>query len=343
MTYDLSSLGWDDTFAAAYAPLNRCDAAPARVLRADLGVCTVLGADGVSRASLAGSVLLGAARDPAGLPCAGDWVVVRRWPDRRHTVEAVLPRRTSLTGGPGDAGRAGQVLAANMDAVAVLQPERPDPDETLLHRLIARARASGARPVVLLLSTSDTVGPPAIEHRFTGLVPDVPVLPVVLGSVGPGAVRDFVAPGQTLGLLGGSGAERSALIGALAGATVLPARTASPPRTALPARSAAPERGDRSGRAAAGTDSRLAGRRMLVPVPGGGAVLDIAGVAGDVGGEQESFRAATGPAATVTVPTGVPTAAAAAVPAPAARRVPRPGARLAAVAGARPVRSRPPR
>jgi ribosome biogenesis GTPase len=358
MTYDLSSLGWDDTFAAAYAPLNRCDAAPARVLRADPGVCTVLGADGVSRASLAGSVLLGAARDPAGLPCAGDWVVVRRWPDRRNTVEAVLPRRTALTGVPGDAGRAGQVLAANMDVVAVVQPARPDPEEVLLHRLIARVRASGARPVVLL-STSDDTESAATVHRLTGLVPGVPVLTVDVLGGGPGAVPDFVGPGQTLGLLGGCGAERSALIAALAGATVLPAGTPPPPRTSPSPRTSRPSRRplltrtsapqqrggtersgatERTGGATDAADSRLAARRVLVPVPGGGAVLDIAGVAGD----EEPFQSATGSAGTAAAVTGVPTGAAAAVPAPAARAL-RTAARLAAVAGGASARSRPSR
>src|SRR5688500_9737738 len=76
MTYDLSQLGWDDLFASAFAPFDRADARPGRVLRADRGVCTVLDADGVTRATLAGSVLLDAARDPVRLPCAGDWVVV---------------------------------------------------------------------------------------------------------------------------------------------------------------------------------------------------------------------------------------------------------------------------
>ncbi len=367
MTYDLSSLGWDDTFAAAYAPLNRCDAAPARVLRADLGVCTVLGSDGVGRASLAGSVLLGAARDPARLPCAGDWVVVRRWPDRRYTVEAVLPRRTVLTGEPGDAGRAGQVLAANMDVVAVVQPVRPDPgrpdlDEERLHRLLARVRPCGARAMVLLLSMNDAGEPAASGHRLTGLLPGVPVLAVdVLRGAGVGAVRDLVAPGRTLGLLGGSGAERSALIGALAGATVLPPRTSPPARTSpkrkppasesprvhtssparmLPLPTTPTVSGGRAARTAGEADAtqgRPAAPRVLVPVPGGGAVLDIAGLAA----EAETFRAADGPAASATGLTGVPGAAV--VPAPAAGRVPRPAARLAAVAGGRPVRSRTPR
>jgi ribosome biogenesis GTPase len=78
MSHDLSRLGWDDSLASAYRPFDRPDAFPARVLRADRGVCTVLGETGVTRASLAGSVLLTAVHDPVKLPCAGDWVVTRR-------------------------------------------------------------------------------------------------------------------------------------------------------------------------------------------------------------------------------------------------------------------------
>src|SRR3954467_9619114 len=112
MSTDLSVLGWDDTFASAYRPLDRVDSTPGRVLRADRGVCTVLGPAGVTRATLAGTILLGAAHDAARLPCAGDWVVLRRWPDRRTTVECVLPRRTALIRRTADKDASGQVLAA---------------------------------------------------------------------------------------------------------------------------------------------------------------------------------------------------------------------------------------
>jgi ribosome biogenesis GTPase len=297
MTYDLSSLGWDDAFAAAYAPLDRSDTAAARVLRTDLGVCTVMGADGVGRASLAGSVLLGAARDPAGLPCAGDWVVVRRWPDRRYTVEVVLPRRSVLTGppagqeqaapqpaGPGPAGQRRISLAANVDTVAVVEPWQPAPDVDRITRLLDAVRQSGARPVIVL-STAETsttgrraarpaaVGAPdtaALMRRLAHVAPGVAVL--VIGahdSNGLDALRELVAPGRTLALLGGAGSGRSALVDALAGATTMPARTITP----------AP--------AAGRPDGRPAARPAVVPVPGGGAVVDVPAAEGD----EQSFRA----------------------------------------------------
>src|SRR6188768_2837712 len=156
---DLSALGWTATLASAYRSFDRPDATPARVLRADRGVCTVIDPSGVSRASLAGGVLLGAAHDPANLPCAGDWVVLRRWPDRRTTIECVLPRRTTLIRRTADKDSSGQVLAANMDTVAVVEPMLPAPDNARIERLLALAWESGARPV-LVLSKSDTAEDP---------------------------------------------------------------------------------------------------------------------------------------------------------------------------------------
>ena len=47
MTFDLPSLGWDDSFAAAYRADAGPDDQPGRVTRVDRGVCTVLTAAGL--------------------------------------------------------------------------------------------------------------------------------------------------------------------------------------------------------------------------------------------------------------------------------------------------------
>src|SRR5262245_6675286 len=127
MTFDLKSLGWDVSFASAYARCAGRDHRPGRVIRADRGVCTVMTADGSIRASLSGGLLAAAAADPAALPCTGDWVAVRRWPDERLTLDAVLPRRTAIVRRTSSRAAVGQVLAANIDASAVVEPMDPSP------------------------------------------------------------------------------------------------------------------------------------------------------------------------------------------------------------------------
>jgi ribosome biogenesis GTPase len=260
MAHDLSQLGWDDDFASVYRPLDRSDSAPGRVLRADRGVCTVLDATGVTRASLAGSVLLSAARDPALLPCAGDWVVLRRWPDRRTTIECVLPRRTTLIRRTADKDSSGQVLAANMDTVAVVEPMLYAPDDARVERLLALAWESGAQPV-LILSKSDTAADPeAVARQMARVAPDVAVLPVsVQHGDGLDEVRRLTAPGRTLALLGRSGAGKSTLLNALAGVEVMPVQDI--------------RRADGKGR-------HTTTYRSLVLVPGGGAVIDTPGIRG---------------------------------------------------------------
>ena len=259
MSYDLSMLGWDDSLAARFARLARSDASPGRVLRADRGVCTVVDAAGVARATLAGSVLLAAAHDPARLPCAGDWVVLRRWPDHRVTIECVLPRRTTLIRRTSGKDSSGQVLAANMDTVAVVEPMHPAPDDARIERLLALAWESGAQPVVVL-SKSDTASDPAAVARQVGaLAPGVRVIACsARRGDGLAELRRLAGRGQTLALLGRSGAGKSTLVNALAGASVMPVRQI---------------RADGKGR-------HTTAYRNLVLIPGGGAVLDTPGIRG---------------------------------------------------------------
>ena len=260
MTYDLSRLGWDDTFASAYRRFDRSDAAVGRVLRADRGVCTVLEAGGVGRASLSGAVLLDAAGDPARLPCAGDWVVVRRWPDRRTTVECVLPRRTALIRRTADKDSTGQVLAANMTTVAVVEPIHPEPDDARIERLLALAWESGADPVLVLTKSDRSADPAAVARQLAELAPGVPVIPVsVPRGRGVGDLRAYASQGRTLALLGRSGAGKSTLVNALTGTVVMPVQQI---------------------RDADGKGRHTTAYRQLVPLPAGGAVIDTPGIRG---------------------------------------------------------------
>jgi ribosome biogenesis GTPase len=260
MLSDLSALGWDETFARAYRPYDRPDSTPARVLRADRGVCTVVNGSGVHRATLAGAVLLGAGRDPARLPCAGDWVVLRRWPDRRTTMECLLPRRTILIRRTADKDSSGQVLAVNMDTVAVVEPMHPEPDDARVERLLALAWDSGAQPVVILTKADTARVPVAVARQVAALAPGVRVVPVsVRRGDGLDAVRELVRPGRTLALVGRSGAGKSTLVNALVGAAVMPVQQI---------------------RGADGKGRHTTAYRSLVPVPDGGAVLDTPGIRG---------------------------------------------------------------
>jgi ribosome biogenesis GTPase / thiamine phosphate phosphatase len=270
MRFDLSSLGWDDALAHAYrrlagtdcpagdAPWSGCR--PARVTRVDRGVCSLLTEYGAERASLGGPVLGAAATDPTRLPAAGDWVVSRTWPDRRTTIEAVLPRRSAVVRSTAGVDALSQILAANVDVAAVVAAVDPEPDLGRIERLLALAWNSGARPMIILTKADLAADPQSIVDEVSIGAPGVDVV-AVSATTGAGLdrLRPLVQHGRTLGLVGASGAGKSTLVNALVGTPVMAVQAI---------------------RDADGKGRHTTAYRALIPVPGGGAVLDTPGLRG---------------------------------------------------------------
>ncbi|MBO0891630.1 MAG: ribosome small subunit-dependent GTPase A [Acidothermales bacterium] len=248
----LASLGWDAERATVFAAIGDDDLFPARVTRVDRGACELLAETGPLRAAFGSAAL-------RTLPCTGDWTAVRRWPDERITVDAVLERRSlvrRLVVSPG--GSATQPLAANVDVVLVAEGSVPDPDLGRLERLLAVAWESGAEPLVLL-TKADLAGPGIdVLLRDVAAVAvgvDVHAVSAVTGA-GLDAVRAYLAPGRTAAVLGASGVGKSTLVNALAGTTVMATRSL---------------RTDGRGRHTTVT-------RELIPLPGDTVLIDTPGL-----------------------------------------------------------------
>ena len=185
-------------------------------------------------------------------------MLLRTWPDRRVTVERVLPRRTALVRRTAGKDATGQVLAANLDAAAVVEPVDPAPDVGRIERLLALAYESGARPLVVLTKADLAADPAAMARQLAGSRPGCRCCRSAPNAASASTrCAPHVAPGRTLGLLGPSGAGKSSLVNALAGAVVMPTQ--------------AIRRVDGKGR-------HTTTWRALIPIPGGGAVLDTPGV-----------------------------------------------------------------
>jgi ribosome biogenesis GTPase len=230
------------------------------VLRVDRGAALVEVRHGDAvehvRMTWGGAILAAAATDPEAVPCTGDVVTWRLWPDSRTTLERVHPRRTSLTRAEASGTSARQPLAANVDVVAVVEGLVPDPDERRISRLLSLAWASGAQPVVLL--TKADLAPDAADFAEQIAAGSYcPVLPVsVVTGDGLDAVRALVADGRVMALVGASGVGKSSLVNALSGDDLMRVREL---------------RSDGKGRHTTVT-------RELHRVAGGGAVVDSPGL-----------------------------------------------------------------
>ncbi len=235
------------------------DAEVGRVVRVDRGLAEVLTEHGLLRAGYCGNLLGEIARDPVSAPTAGDWAVVRDWPDHRHTVVRVLPRTTAVVRATAGGQSHGQVLCANADHVAVVVALHPDPPLARVERLLALAWGSGATPVVVLTKTDLVPDADFVAQDVSAAAPGVEVVctSTVTGR-GVGQLRDLGSGGRTTALVGASGHGKSSLVNALAGAEVLGTREIRP---------------DGRGR-------HTSVRRELVVLPSGGAVIDTPGLRG---------------------------------------------------------------
>jgi ribosome biogenesis GTPase len=189
------------------------------VVRVDRATAVVEDPDGATdpvRATWGGPLLAAIAENPEAAPTTGDRVGLRFWPDERITVEAVRPRRTLLTRADADGGSKRQVLAANVDTVAVVEGLVPDPDLRRIARLLTLAWASGAEPVILLTKSDLAPDGPelAAQLRVSSACPVIEVS--VVSGTGVAEVRELLAGERVMALLGASGAGKSSLVNALA-------------------------------------------------------------------------------------------------------------------------------
>ena len=145
-----------------------------------------------------------------------------------HDVAAILPRRTALVrGAVGRESRGGlsgdsegQVLAANVDVVFVVEPASPDTSLGRIERLLALAWQSGARPVVIITKADVAADRTALLESVALAAPGVEVHAVsVFAGEGLEHVR-ALASGTSV-LVGPSGAGKSTLVNALAGEDVM--------------------------------------------------------------------------------------------------------------------------
>lgn len=224
---------WCDAFAAVPdAVVPRAAGAPpepARVARTDRGACDLLGAAGPSRAAWGARVAAAVADDPQAVPSTGDWVVAQAWPDARRTVEHVLPRRTSVVRAQVGGTSSGQVLAANVEVVAVVEALFPDPDLGRIERFMALAWESGARPRLVLTKSDLGADGQGVAADVAAQVAAGCPVDVTVAQDGEGLddLRSVLATGATVALLGASGVGKSTLLNALVGGATEVMRTQS--------------------------------------------------------------------------------------------------------------------
>ncbi|WP_328695212.1 ribosome small subunit-dependent GTPase A [Streptomyces sp. NBC_00342] len=230
-SHPLAAYGWDDDWAADFAPYAAQGLLPGRVVRVDRGQCDIVTTLGTVRADTAFVV----PRDPMRIVCTGDWAAVDPEGDPQF-VRTLLPRRTAFVRSTSSKRSEGQVLATNVDHIAICVSLAVELDLGRVERFLALAMSStggdallrdgasagdGAAETIVVLTKADLVPDAAtlsyLVQDVERLAPGVQVLPVS-SATGEGVdVFAAIVSGGTSVLLGASGAGKSTLANTLLG------------------------------------------------------------------------------------------------------------------------------
>ncbi len=247
----LQRLGWDDGWEAAFAEHRAAGLTPARVAVQHRGAYDLATEEGEVRASAANRFV----RDD-DLPGVGDWVGLDTG---SGLIEALLPRRTSISRKEVWQATREQILAANIDVAFLVQALPLDFNVRRLERYLATAWESGAQPVVLLTKTDlvDDVTPylADVETVTLGACP-VEAVSALTGA-GLESLLVYFEGNRTAVLLGSSGVGKSTIVNALVGEEVLATQEV--------------REDDQRGR-------HTTSHRELILLPTGGVVLDTPGI-----------------------------------------------------------------
>ncbi len=239
--HPLASLGFDRARVAETVAAGSAPGLVARVVRIDRGWATLQGTRRVRRVAL---------RDCPQI-VVGDWLA----PDGQGALQR-LERRSLLVRRSVSGRDEPQLMAANVDVVLVTWALDTRVGSSRLMDMLALARDSGAVPV-LVLSKVDTAD--SGEGLLAELGDELGQVEVVTTSTVTGEGLDRLrelTTGRTVVLLGASGAGKSTLTNVLLGAD-------------------AQETGE-VGRTGEGRHTTT--RRELLPLPGGGAIIDTPGI-----------------------------------------------------------------
>ncbi|MFC1443298.1 ribosome small subunit-dependent GTPase A [Streptacidiphilus sp. N1-10] len=257
--HPLARYGWDELCAEQFRGHAEAGLLPGRVVRVDRGLCEVVVADGGEAVPLRADIAPVAVHDPLHYVCTGDWAAVGPAASG-PAVRALLPRRTSVVRSTSSKRSEGQVLAANVDTVVIAVSLSVEPDLGRVERFLALAWESGAQPLVVLTKADAAPDGDHIRADVERVSPGVGVL-VVSALTGQGMPELAGRLPGTSALVGLSGAGKSTLANSLTG------------RAGSTAGAVRPVGGSGKGR-------HTTTARELLPLPGGGVLIDTPGLRG---------------------------------------------------------------
>jgi ribosome biogenesis GTPase len=209
----LSGLGWNSYFEALWQEREQEKWLPARVISQQRGLWRVAG-DFAGCWAEAPGTLRSSAEAGGDWPAVGDWVATEiLTAGSRPLIQKVLTRRSKFVRKVAGRRMDEQVIAANVDTAFVVMALDGDFNVRRLERYLAQCWESGAKSIVVLNKSDDCPDVAARVAEVERIAAGVPIFAVsALTGDALSALDSYLAPGQTIVLLGSSGVGKSTLL-----------------------------------------------------------------------------------------------------------------------------------
>jgi ribosome biogenesis GTPase / thiamine phosphate phosphatase len=256
-SFDLKSIGATDVVYEAFLPHAGRGIMLGRVSVVHRDQYRLYCEAGEVRAEAIGALLYRMAT-AADLPAVGDWVAAQHVGPGEAMVHAVLPRRTVFSRRAAGDRETEQIIAANIDLVLVVCGLDGDFNLRRIERYLTLARESGADAAVVLNKADLCADLPSRIRETSRIARDAPVVAISAQSeeaIAP--ILELIGTGRTIALTGSSGVGKSTLVNRLLGEDRQRVREV--------------READSRGR-------HTTTYRELVPLPGGGALIDTPGM-----------------------------------------------------------------
>jgi ribosome biogenesis GTPase len=256
-SFDLAAIGASDRLNETFQPYAAKGLELARISAVHREQYRLYTSAGERKAEAIGALLY-RAKSPSDLPAVGDWVAVQTVGPEDAMVHAVLPRHTVFSRRAAGEREEQQVIAANVDLIFIVCGLDHDFNLRRIERYLTQAVQSGSKAAIVLNKSDLCPNPEQLIAATTQVARDSPVIQIsALSGAGTGELRTLIAFGTTAALTGSSGVGKSTLMNRLLGQDRQKVREVRE------------------------TDSRgrhTTTHRELIPLPGGGCLIDSPGM-----------------------------------------------------------------
>ena len=216
----------------------------------------VVAGDGLFECEITGAMMYG--RGESELPCTGDWVVFQPFDEGRGIIVDMLPRERTLYRRKSGSTSDRQAIAAWVDRAFIVQSLDDNFNPRRAERFMAQITEAGISPALVLNKADLDFDREAVERQIEHLARRMPVFVTSVRQPETiQALRESISGGETVVFVGSSGVGKSSLVNALCGEVLLATSEIS---------------------LSTGKGRHTSTRREMVPMPGGGVLIDTPGV-----------------------------------------------------------------